>query len=114
MLNYLVVLQPLTDIYVAFGMGKRFRFYHINHICKSLGEPKSRGLLMFHAYSGCDTTSAFNGKGKKSAWKAWKAYDLVTDLVRTVDTDVIVILAGLLMLLLQKHLCTWQSIHSRN
>ena len=30
--------------------------------CKSLGEPQSRALPMFHAYSGCDTTSAFNGK----------------------------------------------------
>ncbi|XP_061894509.1 uncharacterized protein LOC133644183 [Entelurus aequoreus] len=75
----LVVLQPLTDIWVAFGMGKRFRYYHINHICKSLGEPKSQGLLMFHAYSGCDTTSAFNGKGKKSAWRAWQAYDAATE-----------------------------------
>ena len=34
---------------------------------------------MFHAYSGCDTTSAFNGKGKKSAWRAWQAYDDVTE-----------------------------------
>ena len=26
---------------------------------------------MFHAFCGCDTTSAFNGKGKQSAWQAW-------------------------------------------
>ena len=25
------------------------------------------------------TTSAFNGKGKKSAWKAWQAYDAATE-----------------------------------
>ena len=33
---------------------------------------------MFHAYSGCDTTSLFYGKGKKSAWRAWQVYDDVT------------------------------------
>lgn len=50
----LLVIQPLTDIWVAFGMGKKYRFYHINNIRKSLGEPKCRALPMFHAYSGCD------------------------------------------------------------
>lgn len=77
--HYLLVIQPLTDIWVAFGMGKKYRFYHINSMCKSLGEPKSRALPMFHAYSSCDTTSAFNGKDKKSAWWAWQAYDAATE-----------------------------------
>ena len=67
----LVVIQHLADIWVAFGMGKKYRFYHINQLCKSLIEAKSQALPLFHAYSGCDTTSAFNGKGKKSAWQAW-------------------------------------------
>ena len=34
---------------------------------------------MFHAYSGCDTTSAFSGKGKKSVWRAWQTYGEATD-----------------------------------
>ena len=75
----LVVIQPLTCIWVAFGMGKKYRFYHINNICRSLGEAKSRALLMFHAYSGCDTTSAFNGKGKKLTWRALQAYADATE-----------------------------------
>ena len=33
---------------------------------------------MFHAFSGSDTTSAFRGRGKKSAWQAWQAYEEVT------------------------------------
>ena len=33
---------------------------------------------VFHAWSGCDTTSAFRGKGKKTAWRAWKAFQEVT------------------------------------
>jgi len=72
----LLETQSLTDIWVAFGMGS---FYHINAICQSLGETKSRALPVFHAYSGCDTTSAFLGKGKKSAWRALQDYDDTTE-----------------------------------
>ena len=75
----LVATQPLTDIWVAFGMGKDYRFYHINAICESLGEPQSRALPVFHAFTGCDTTSAFNGRGKKSVWQAWQAFEDVTE-----------------------------------
>ena len=34
---------------------------------------------IFHAFMGCDTTSAFLGKGKKSAWEAWKVYPEATE-----------------------------------
>ena len=76
----LVATQPLADIWVAFGMGKNCRFYHINAICESLGEPQSRALPVFHAFSVSDTTSAINGKGKKSVWQAWQAFEDVTDI----------------------------------
>ena len=74
----LISAQPSADIWVAFGTGKNFRFYSINTICSSIGEPRARALPVFHAWSGCDTTSAFRGRGKKSAWQAWKAYEEVT------------------------------------
>ena len=60
-------------------MGKCFHFYSTNAICSSLGAAKSRALPVFHAMTGCDTVSAFKGKGKKSAWQAWQAYRDVTD-----------------------------------
>ena len=47
--------QPSADIWVAFGTGKNFRFYSINDICSSLGEPRARALPVFHALTGCDT-----------------------------------------------------------
>ena len=75
----LALAYPLADIWVAFGKGKKFRFYCINHICASLGESKARALPVFHALTGCDTTSAFRGKGKKSSWKAWKSFEEVTE-----------------------------------
>ena len=36
--------QPLVDIWVAFGMGKNYRFYSINTIYSSIGELKSHAL----------------------------------------------------------------------
>ena len=70
--------HPSADIWVAFGTGKHFRFYSINTICTSIGEPRARALPVFHTFSGSDTTSAFRGRGKKSAWQAWQAYEEVT------------------------------------
>ena len=71
--------NPLADIWVAFGTGKNFRLYSINAICTYLGKERTQALPIFHALTGCDTTSAFRGKGKKSAWQAWQAYDEVTE-----------------------------------
>ena len=50
----------------------------INSVCSSLGEQKSLALPLFHSFTGCDTTSAFFGRGKKLAWEAWKCYSEVT------------------------------------
>ena len=71
--------QPLVDIWVAFGMGKNYRFYSINAIYSSLGKQKSQALPVFHALTGCDTTSSFKGKGKKLAWQAWQAHEEATE-----------------------------------
>ena len=69
---------PTAQIWVAFGMGDKFQQIHINTICTNLGDSKANGLPGFHAFSGCDTTSQFHGKGKKLAWEAWKSYPEVT------------------------------------
>ena len=36
-------------------------------------------LPVFHAFTGCDTVSAFAGRGKKTAWATWKSFPEVTD-----------------------------------
>jgi hypothetical protein len=43
-LHELTTVEPLADIWVAFGMGKNYRFYHINSICDGLGEARSQAL----------------------------------------------------------------------
>ena len=71
--------QVLTaDIWVAFDTGKNYPCRHVNAICHSLVRETSAVLPMFHCFTGCDTISAFCGKGKKSAWKAWSSYPEVT------------------------------------
>ena len=70
--------HPSADVWIAFGTGKIFTHIHINEICNALGEHQSIALPVFHSFTGCDTISAFFGKGKKSAWEAWKSYPNVT------------------------------------
>ena len=70
---------PAADIWVAFGTGKHFTYYNINAIALALGEEKSTSLPVFHSFTGCDSVSAFYGKGKLSAWAAWQCFSEVTE-----------------------------------
>ncbi len=63
----LLIKHPAADIWIAFGTGKNFSYMHINAICQALAKEKSMSLPIFHYFTCCDTTSAFFGKGKKSA-----------------------------------------------
>ena len=40
-----------------------------------MGQEKIEGILFFHAFSGCDVVSAFNDKGKKTAWQTWNVFN---------------------------------------
>src|SRR6218665_642352 len=40
---------------------------------------RSCALPMFHAFTGCDTVSAFVGGGKKTCWEVWNKYPDVTE-----------------------------------
>ena len=64
---------------MAFGVGKHFRYLHINKICQNLGASLCQALPFYHAFTGCDTTSQFHCKGKKTSWEAWKSYPNATE-----------------------------------
>ena len=70
---------PNASIWIAFGTGKNFCYYHINTMYANLGKDKSRCLPVFHAFTGCDSTSSFFGKTKKSIWAAWNCFPQVSD-----------------------------------
>ena len=75
----LTAICPMANIWVAFGTGKNFTYYHVNYIAKTIGAEKSASLPVFHSFTGCDTVSAFYGKAKASAWTAWKCFPEVTE-----------------------------------
>ena len=68
----------LSELWVAFGNGKHFRYLPVHDICQCIGPVKSRVLLAFDAFTGCDQTSFFAHCGKKTAWETWDAFSEVT------------------------------------
>ena len=62
--------KDLGQLWVAFGMQRRFRYIPVHIIVAQLGPAKSLELPAFHAVQGCDTTSSIFEKGKKTAWTA--------------------------------------------
>ena len=75
----MIASYPSADIWIGLGLGKYVQYISVNSTCAFLGAETYRTLPMFHSFTGCDTTSCFFGKGKKSAWKAWKSFPEVTE-----------------------------------
>ena len=69
---------PQLSIWVAFGTGKKFMHLSINDIIHGLGKDKAEALPAFHAFTGCDCVSSFFGRGKRTAWEAWRCFPEVT------------------------------------
>ena len=67
---YSIILAKhgLQKMWIMFSQGSSLRCIAVHVITLAIGPEKMRGLLFFHAFPGCDITSAFNGKGKKSVW----------------------------------------------
>ena len=55
----------VQELWVAFGMGKNFRYIPAHEIASSFGPDKSQALPVFHAYTGCDTVSSFNMEARR-------------------------------------------------
>lgn len=53
------------NLYFATGMQSRARIIEISKMRLHMGEDLSAALIGLHAFSGCDSVSAFHGKGKK-------------------------------------------------
>ena len=54
------------------------RYIPVHDVTERLGPSVAKALPAFHALTGCDTTSAFFGKGKKSAWSIWQNFPDLT------------------------------------
>ena len=71
-------MYPDYHLWIKFGSGKNLRNIDINALSEENGRSISRGLPFFHAMTGCDTTSAFKGRAKKSAWQTWMSCEFIT------------------------------------
>ena len=45
---------------VAFGKGGKTRWITIHEVVSAIGSEKTRDILFFHAFSGCDIVSSFH------------------------------------------------------
>jgi len=55
----------INELWIAFGKSNDFRWIPVFQMTRALGQ-RCRALPFFHVFTGCDTVSAFVGKGKKS------------------------------------------------
>ena len=73
-----VATLSLEELWVSYGTGKSHKVLPAHLFAKALGSSKSRCLPLFHALTGCDTTSFFAGHGKRTAWTTWENFPDVT------------------------------------
>ena len=79
----------LRELWLLFGTGKNYRNIPVHRIATEMGSEMCKALPGFHAYTGCDTVSAFVGRGKKTAWNAWKAFPPVTTAFISLSTTLL-------------------------
>ena len=77
-------IRELTEMWILFGVGKKSRYIPIHELCNILTPEKCKVLPLFHALTGCDQTSAFGGRSKKTAWSVGKTFNKLTDSLESV------------------------------
>ncbi|KAK3915147.1 Baculoviral IAP repeat-containing protein 6 [Frankliniella fusca] len=69
----------LEKLWLHFGSGSNQRLIPVHAISAKLGPEKCAALPGFHAMTGCDFTSGFRGKRKRSGWSAWQGCQEATE-----------------------------------
>ena len=81
-------IPELEELWIKFESGKTLQFIPIHEISNALGIPVCEALPFFHSFIGCDTTSSFPGRGKKTFYDVWKIYPDITALFRKLSKGV--------------------------
>ena len=58
-----------SSIFIKCGLQTRVKYIEISRIVESIGANVCRSLPGFHAFSGCDTVSAFARRGKVAGYR---------------------------------------------
>jgi hypothetical protein len=64
LLGHSTAFDISSDIFLIFGEGGNTHKVDIRGMAAAMGERLANTMIGFHAFTGCDTTSAFYGKGK--------------------------------------------------
>ncbi|XP_068232399.1 uncharacterized protein [Palaemon carinicauda] len=69
------------SVYVKCGTATRTRYISISKVSAALGHNVCASLLGLHSFTGCDTVSAFIGRGKLAALKLLMTHDHFRDVI---------------------------------
>jgi len=67
--HHIKALNPAAEIWISFKAGKTTRMISLNSIASNLGTTTCKGMALFHAFTGSDSTSSFKFKGKRYCCK---------------------------------------------
>ena len=70
----------LSELWVGFGTGKKYRDIPVHSLHAGLGPSKSIALTLFHSLTGCASTSQFLGCGEKTAWAVCNSFPVALTL----------------------------------
>ena len=73
-----LLIFRVYKLWIEFGTSKDFRYILIHEIAITLCPQIAKGVLFFHAFTGCDVTSYYTNRGTKSTWKTWLAWPEIT------------------------------------
>ena len=82
-----VSILQADEVWVTHGSGKNVQNIPVHAVATSLGRDKASTLPIFHALTGCDTVSFFNGRGKRTAWDVWGVFPELTPVLRVLEAS---------------------------
>ena len=66
---YVASMLTSTELLWLTGTGRRRRYVNLSKICHCLNSKVVGALSGFHSLTGCNSTSSFSGKGKKTVFR---------------------------------------------
>ena len=78
------------NVFFESGFGNKKYCVNLTHLAAQFGTMKCKALLGLHAFTHCDSTSAFKGKGKAQLTKSRSENVLITSFLgyKTLDSNV--------------------------
>ena len=58
----------LEALKITYGVGDEIGYIAIHDVVSSIGRCRAMAMRGCHAFTGCDTTSTFYGKGKRTSY----------------------------------------------